>query len=568
MKLFRLVFFGLSLAASGFAIDRNAFTFTHYDLILRFEPEQQRLGVRGKITLRNDSAVSQKVAVLQISSSLDWRSIQADGKPVQFVSQPYTSDIDHTGSLSEAIVTLPQAVPPKGTIELEVGYEGTIPLDTTRLKRIGVPEDEAKHTDWDQISPSFTAVRGVGYVAWYPIATDAASLSDGNTVFETLGGWRARQANSTLQVDLCTLTSGEAITALMNDRVHATPKEVGADRPGGRVSSCDEHSYAPLGVTVPAFLAGPFEHLQKPALDIYYLRQQKPGADLYGAIADKLTPFLSIWFGEPRQRAQVIELPDSNAAPFETGTTLLTPFSSDSKLGEITLAHQMAHAMFYSPRSWINEGIAHFAQALWREHDAGRQAALDYLGLHRTALAEVEKAVATQPGTDHSLIRTVDEPFYRSKAMFVFWMLRDMVGDTALKQALAAYHPDQDKSPNYFEKLIESACNRDLAWFFEDWVYNDRGLPDFRVVSAYPRPLDSGGFMTTVTVESLADAGAEVPVTINMAAGDVTKRLEVRSKKSASIRIESPSPPLEIVVNDGSVPESNTSNNSFRIQAK
>ena len=76
---------------------------------------------RGKITLRNDSQTPQKIAVLQISSSLDWRSIKAGDKAVQFVTQPYTSDIDHTGGLSEAIVTLPQAIAPKATIELEIG---------------------------------------------------------------------------------------------------------------------------------------------------------------------------------------------------------------------------------------------------------------------------------------------------------------------------------------------------------------------------------------------------------------------------------------------------------------
>src|SRR5205814_10295517 len=116
-------------AFQSFALDREAFTFTNYDLDVRIEPEQQRLAARGKLTLRNDSASAQKNLALQISSTLDWRSIQFEGKPVQFVSQVYTSDIDHTGALSEAIVTLPQAVPPKDTINLEVGYEGTIPLD-------------------------------------------------------------------------------------------------------------------------------------------------------------------------------------------------------------------------------------------------------------------------------------------------------------------------------------------------------------------------------------------------------------------------------------------------------
>src|SRR5216684_9344777 len=165
---------------NAFSLDREAFTFTSYDLNVRVEPEQQRLGVRGKITLRNDSAAPQKIAVLQISSSLDWRSIRAGGKPLQFISQPYASDIDHTGALSEAIVTLPQAVPPKGTIELDIGYEGTIPLDATRLTRIGVPEELAKHSDWDQIGRSFTGVRGIGYVAWYPVAIEAVNLSEGN----------------------------------------------------------------------------------------------------------------------------------------------------------------------------------------------------------------------------------------------------------------------------------------------------------------------------------------------------------------------------------------------------
>src|SRR5580765_5929273 len=112
-----------------FSLDREAFSFTNYDLNLQVEPEQHRLGVRGKITLRNDSQTPQKIAVLQISSSLDWRSIKAGDKAVQFVTQPYASDIDHTGGLSEAIVTLPQAIAPNGTIALEIAYEGVILLD-------------------------------------------------------------------------------------------------------------------------------------------------------------------------------------------------------------------------------------------------------------------------------------------------------------------------------------------------------------------------------------------------------------------------------------------------------
>src|ERR1700733_7652639 len=118
-----LLFILSTSAANAVSLDREAFTFTTYDLNVQVEPEQHRLGARGKVTLRNDSQSPQKIAVLQISSSLDWRSNKAAKKPLQFVSQPYTSDIDHTGALSEAIVTLPQAIAPKATIELEIAYE-------------------------------------------------------------------------------------------------------------------------------------------------------------------------------------------------------------------------------------------------------------------------------------------------------------------------------------------------------------------------------------------------------------------------------------------------------------
>src|SRR4029077_1471119 len=139
MRVLRVLCVLCGLIVQARALDREAFTFTSYTLDVRVEPEQQRLAVRGKITLRNESGTPQKSLSLQISSSLDWKSIQIEGKPAQFVSQPYTSDIDHTGALSEAIVTLPQAVAPKGEVVFEIGYEGIIFLDATRLTRIGVP---------------------------------------------------------------------------------------------------------------------------------------------------------------------------------------------------------------------------------------------------------------------------------------------------------------------------------------------------------------------------------------------------------------------------------------------
>jgi hypothetical protein len=561
----------LSLAAQVRALDREAFTFTNYNLDARLEPEQQRLAVRGNITLRNDSAAAQKNLSLQISSSLGWRSIQLDGKPVQFVSQPYASDIDHTGALSEAIVTLPKEISPKGTLDLEIGYEGVIPLDATRLTRIGVPAEEARQSDWDQIGKSFTAVRGIGYVAWYPVATESASLSEGNSVFETVARWKAREVQASLKVKLSHSGEGAPAIVLCNGEAGGLRTY---EQMGEAYQSVNDCAFQPLAEGVPLFVIGTYDSIDRPSMNISYIPDHKAAAESYALAAQLAAPFVTGWFGNPKGRsevkAEVVELADVGAAPYESGSMLLTPLSGDSKLARLTAVHQLTHSAFYSPRPWVYEGLAHFAQALYRKQENGRAAALDFMGLHRTATAEAETALVgrqTRSGTaGEALISTSIEEFYRSKAMYVWWMLRDMIGEDALKKAIASYQPDADKAPAYVQQLIQSQTKRDLAWFFDDWVYRDRGLPDFRLASVYPRRMSENNYVVTVTVENRGDAGADVPVTLNMEQGEITKRLEVRAKAEATIRFEAVSLPREIVVNDGSVPESDLRNNVYKIE--
>jgi hypothetical protein len=573
LRSLRLVLFFVACISvvNAFSLDREAFTFISYDLNVRVEPEQQRLGVRGKITLRNDSATPQKIAVLQVSSSLDWRSIKAGGKQLQFVSQLFTSDIDHTGALSEAIVTLPEAVPPKGTIDLEIAYEGIVVLDATRLTRIDTPEAAAHSTDWDEIGVSFTAVRGVGYVAWYPIATEAANLSEGASLFEVLGRWKGREAGSSMEISLeYPSLPGDAPAPVM---LCGGKQSQGISKVGRPQYPGTKCSYQPLGLSVPSIVLAGYGIVDRPAITVYFLRGHEVSAGSYADAAEKALPFITEWFGEPRNKAETADLADPNAAPFENGSLLLEPLTADPKLAGLVTTHQLTHAAFSSPRPWINEGLAHFAQALYLEYQSGRQAALDYIGLHRSALsaAEEEKEKQTtvprpEDEVNRSLINTADEELYRSKAMCVWWMLRDMVGDAALKKALMLYRPEQDKEPSYLPRLIQAQTQRNLEWFFDDWVYRDRGVPEFKVESAFSRKTLPGAYIVTVTVDNLGAAGAEVPLTVKFAGGEVSKRLVVRGKSNAVIRVEVMKPPEEIVVNDGSVPERDTENNVFKIE--
>ncbi len=574
---------GLVLPAS--ALDREAFTITKYDLAISLEPQQQRLGARGRITLRNDSGHAQNIVALQISSSLNWRSIRVEGKPVQFVSQPYFSDIDHTGALSEAIVSLPADIKPQGSLEIEIGYEGVIPLDATRLTRIGVPDEIAKHSSWDQISPSFTAVRGAGYVAWYPIATESADFSEGNSLFEVTDRWRFREAQAKMKISLCSAVSGAKAPSIVVNAPAGSADNGGAT--DGHI--CRAIDFARLGAVSPTFAVAEYVSHSKMQVELLSLPGHEAGAGTYLSALDPAAKFVSGWFGEPGGPVTIADFPDSHSVPFESGTLLMASMAAeDAKLAGINLVHEMVHSALPSSTPWVYEGLAHFGEALYRQQQGGRKAALDLLGLHRAAFLDSEKEVSAalqknvhQANIGQPLAHTFDETYYRSKAAYVWWMLRDMIGDDALQRALRNYrlqddtaqeptqYPKQDpnKDPKYVERLIEAASRRDLGWFFDDWVYFDRGLPDIHVQSVHPWKTEKGVQIVTITLENLGSAGAEVPFTVRFAGGEITKRLEVRARGTATTRVESPLPATEIVLNDGSVPEDAAPNRVFQITA-
>ena len=567
MKCFAVLFMLLT-CVSGFALDRRAFTFTNYDLEVRIEPEQQRLAARGTITLRNDSDAPQKSLVLQVSSTLDWVSIRLDSKPVQFLTHTYTSDIDHTGALSEAIVTLAAAVSPKQTVQLEIGYEGIVPQDLTRLTRSGVPDDVAKHSDWDRVSPSFTAVRGIGYVAWYPIATEAVEISDGAALSREVGRWKHRHAGSSMAVNLCVTGQSEPAMPVMNDAqpgVSPAPQNLKSPAP----PSCGIHSFSPLGSTVPIIALGNYSRIQKSGMQLYYLPDDQSGSDNYALALEQASTLLNKLFASVAisHLAQAIDLDDPEAEPFQSANTSLVPFRAKDSTLLLSAVEQLTSARFPSPQTWIRGGLARFAQlALLKERSGPQEAnAVFQSQADSLRLFEKQNAEAANSG-ENSLINSPDESYVQAKAASVWWMLRDIAGETAFKSALSNYKPAEDKDSSYIQRLLEAQTHTDLAWFFEDWVYRDRGLPDLKIDSVYPRNLGANGYLVTVTVENLGNAGAEIPVIVHMEQGEASEKLVVPRKSKASVRLTVPGKPVEVTVSDGSVPEADMSNNSYKLQ--
>jgi aminopeptidase N len=168
--------------------------------------------------------------------------------------------------------------------------------------------------------------------------------------------------------------------------------------------------------------------------------------------------------------------------------------------------------------------------------------------------------------TGVNLAAPVDPILDRTKSAAVWWMLRGIVGDDALKQSLQAYraNPKLDRDPTGFEHTLEQLSKMDLRWFFDNWVYQDRGLPDLTIVSVTPSQLEThdrlpSGWLVAVEVRNEGYAEAEVPVTVRSADAAETHLLRIPGRASASTRILFSGTPQRVQVNDGSVPETQTS---------
>ncbi len=557
--------------ASAFAIDREAFTITRYQLEAQVDRNSHVMAVTGTLTLRNDSSALQKVVALQVTSSFAWNSIALDDKPVQWLSDNYTSDVDHTGSLTEAIVNLPKDVPPAGTITLAIQYGGTITPDAGRLTRMGMPDDVAARSDWDEISDPFTAVRGLGYVTWYPVAIEAVSMSEGNAVFDAIAAWKHRHAGSEFNTRVVVLgAETETLCIAVDSSPGCGQARIISDPESG--SKAKEFSntltLGGMGKTVPTFALGNYVELTRPTITFLHTGDHTSLARDFAVAAEANDPLLKDWLGEPRQPARVVELTEPKALPYESGPVLFTPLRPwPTDTLQLLLLSTQVTARFESPHPWIQEGLQRFLQCVLVDSRSGRKAALDYLDDFREPLVKAEQAAhppassaskaAESSPADNTLLNTNDELFLRGKGSFVFWMLRDMLGDTAMQSALASYRAGADKDPAYLQRLLQTSSKRDLEWFFDDWVYRDRGLPDFHVASSYARPLLSEAnstFLETVTIENHGHAGAEVPVIIQMPSGEKTMRVLAKAGEKGTGRIEVPVAPDKIVVNDGSVP--------------
>jgi len=587
--------------------------------------------VRAGLTVRNDGPAPLRRLILQISSSLHWDAFSSlayasGSQPLAFASHLVDTDADHTGSIAEAVITLPQPLAPGASLTLTALYSGALPQSAERLTRIGAPSNDALAQDWDAIAPTDpetalvgTALRGFGNVLWYPVSAPPVFLGDGAKLFQSVGRTKLREAAATIRLRLSVEYVGEPPDAAyfcgrrgQLIAISDNPNLPAAQSPGIATVTFDAQ---PLGFRTPSLFvtagAASLTGTQANPDLIAALTPHEDALPAYAAAAAQVEPLLADWLGA--QPLGPLTLLDHPGDPFEDDALLVRPMrAADPAALAPSLVHSLTHAWIRSSRPWIDEGLAEFMSLLWIERTQGRPATLSQLqdaartlaltepelpaslpNAESTASSNSQSAPTSPPPAPSKISSSSDSPshpdkssspipsfspagasladasgevFYRTKAAAVWWMLRGIVGDDALKQALQAYRKDSrlDRDPTGFEQTLAAATHQDLRWFFSDWVYRDRGLPDLSIVSVTPSQLEpngaaAAGWLIAVDVRNNGYAGAQVTVTVRGGTATETRQLRIPGRSSASVRIVFAGTPQQVQVNDGSVPETETS---------
>jgi hypothetical protein len=87
----------------------------------------------------------------------------------------------------------------------------------------------------------------------------------------------------------------------------------------------------------------------------------------------------------------------------------------------------------------------------------------------------------------------------------------------------------------------------------------DKGLPELTVEGAFPSAAAAGNWLVAVNLANSGYASAEVPVTVRSGSDSVTQRVLVPARGKAVQRILIQGKPVEVQVNDGTVPETQAS---------
>ena len=162
-----------------------------------------------------------------------------------------------------------------------------------------------------------------------------------------------------------------------------------------------------------------------------------------------------------------------------------------NRSSENLIAHEIVHQWFGNsasekdwPHLWLSEGFATYLTNIYIQKTKGEKAFQTQMEKDRT------KVIAFSKRYNHSVVDTtyadlmdlLNANSYQ-KGGWVLHMLRTEIGDSLFQQSIRTYYQKyrlSNADSKDFQKVVELVTNRELDWFFKQWLYQS-GHPNLKI---------------------------------------------------------------------------------------
>jgi hypothetical protein len=458
-------------------------------------------------------------------------SVLADGRPVHPV-YPGSPDSTVLG------LPLPRALEPGGTVTLR--FDWTARLSTTP-RRQGREERQYDWAHWYpriavfgpagwEVQPLLPQGEFFGEFSSYDVVLDlAADQVVGATGVPVEGdpGWEARSVGPFDE------------RLLQRESFAATPRPdlglVGAPGEGRKVvrwRARDVHHFG-WSVSPEYVYEGGWAERSGSADPIAIHVLYRPHDGGWAGIALDRTRRALDWLQEmfgPYAWPQL-----TNLRRIEGGGTEFPMMMMNGSPSEGLIVHEAAHQYLHGilannefTEGWLDEGFASFITN-WYLEERGEANVWDesIAALRRWELTGRTQPVGL-PAAEFRDFNTYAAMTY-TKADLVFRMLRWLIGEPAMRDAIRLYyerHALQHVREADLRRAVNDAAGEDLDWFFDQWIHTTATL-DYAITQAHATRRADGSWVTQVEVTRAGDAW--MPTTLEV--GEVTRRLESRERR-------------------------------------
>jgi aminopeptidase N len=230
-------------------------------------------------------------------------------------------------------------------------------------------------------------------------------------------------------------------------------------------SHFQQSSIGPVGETFP--------------LDYYYFRESETASLMGISEMPEVMEFFSDQYGKypfRKEKYAMSQLGFYGAIENQTNTII----NSMDPLWFSISVHELSHMWFGDMitcadwhHAWLNEGFATYSEALWEEYKYGSS----------TFRNEMNEIKYFGSGTlylqnDNDTFNIFKDIIY-NKGAWVLHMLRGVLGDSIFFTSMKVYANEtgymyKNASTENFKKICENISGKDLDFFFDQWVYDER----------------------------------------------------------------------------------------------